>query len=197
MTRTLMCLIGSIFLVGHAFAREPGPDYEQLKAMQWMIGDWEGSWQVQSGAMLSEAYPVGAKVRTTNAYSWMQNKNYIRLKFRDEIGGKTVHEGLEMIGRDPKTKKTIHWLFSVIGGSGTGEWQKERDAWVLTWSYTAGDGTMLEGVSYLNVIDEDTHTWQMKKMKENGKDIPDTPLIRFHRVNRKGQSTAKADAPKK
>lgn len=187
MTRTLTFLLVSLFFAGNAIGRDPGLDHEQLKAMQWMIGDWEANWQVQQGAVLGDSYPVDAKVKTTNRYSWIQNKNYIRLNFRDEIEGKTVHEGLEMIGLEPKTKKTIHWLFSIIGGSGTGEWSKLGETWVLTWNYTAGDGTTLEGVSHMVVIDDDTHTWQMKAMKQNGKEIPDTPLIKFHRVKRKGQ----------
>lgn len=182
-----MFLLGSLLAVGNALGREPGPDHEQLTAMQWMIGDWAANWQVKEGAMLGDAYPVGAKVKATTTYSWMQNRNYIRLKFRDEIAGKTVHEGLEMIGIDPKTKRPIQWLFSIIGGSGSGTWSRQNDTWILTWNYTAGDGTTLEGVSHMMVIDEDTHTWQMKSMKENGKDIPDTPLINFHRVKRDGQ----------
>lgn len=180
-------VFASSLLVGNCLGKKPGPDHDQLKAMQWMIGEWEGSWEVQPGAILGDAYPVGAKVRSSSSYAWIQNKNYIRLKFHDEIGGEKVHEGLEMIGVDPKTKKMIHWLFSVVGGTGNGEWSRRGDTWLLKWDYTAGDGTTLEGVSYLIPIDENTHTWQIKGMKENGKDVPDTPLVKFQRVKRKDQ----------
>ena len=165
----------------------PGPDYDQLKAMQWMIGDWEATWEVKGESILASAYSAGAKVRTFNSYSWMQNKNYIGLNFRDEINGKTAHKGFEMIARDPVSKKTVHWLFSVLGGSGVGEWSVKGNTWKLEWTYTSGGGAQLKGVAFLIPVNKDTHTWQMKEIKENGKDVPDTPLITFRRVAKKSK----------
>ncbi len=160
----------------------PGPDYDHLKAMEWMIGDWEGSWKVEAGGLLASAFPSGATVHSYSSYAWMQNKNYIGQRFRDEVEGKTVHEGFEMIGYDSKSKKTVHWLYSVLGGAGVGEWSVKDNVWQLKWSYTSGDGTELKGVSYLNPIDENTHTWQAKDLTENGKKVPDTPVVTLRRV---------------
>ena len=155
--------------------------YMELKPLEWMIGDWEGTWVVGEGSALAASYPVGAKVKSHNTYAWMQNKNYIGLKFRDEIDGTVTHEGFEMIGWDAKAKKRVHWLYSILGGSGVGEWSKDGDTWKLDWSYTTGDGTSLEGVAYLTPVDENTHTWQLKHMKENGQDASDGPLVTFRR----------------
>ena len=154
---------------------KPGPDYEQLKAMEWLIGDWEADWVVPSAGPLSlDGFSPGAKVHSTCSYYWMQKRNYIGLRFRDEVDGKLAHAGFEIVGVDPKSKKIIHWLFSIIGGNGTGEWSVEDKCWKLKWSGTASDGTTLEGLGIMVPIDKNTHTWQLKGNKKNGKDTPDT-----------------------
>jgi len=168
--------------------QEPGPDYAQLKAMQWLIGDWEADWVVPSeGISVPDGYPSGSKVRSFTSYSWMENKNYIGLRFRDEIDGKVVHSGFEMIGVDPQSKKTIHWLFSILGGWGPGEWTVEGKTWTLKWTGTTADGTKYEGVSFMVPVDANTHTCEMKECKKNGKPTPDTPLVTFRRASTKSK----------
>ena len=90
-----------------------------------------------------------------------------------------------MVGVDPQSKKIIHWLFSILGGWGTGEWSVEGNTWTLKWSATAADRTKYEGVSFLVPIDANTYTWEMKDNKKNGTEAPDTPLITFRRVREK------------
>ncbi|MCL4852101.1 MAG: hypothetical protein KJZ78_12070, partial [Bryobacteraceae bacterium] len=161
---------------------KPGPDYEQLKALEWLIGDWEANWVIPAeGYPVPDEYAPGAKVRSTGSFYWMQNKNYIGYRFRDEVDGKLGHQGFEMIGVDPQSKKIIHWLFSIMGGWGTAEWTLDGKTWKLKWSGTIADGTTFAGVSYHVPIDADAFTWQMKQNTKNGKSMPDTPLITFHR----------------
>ena len=105
----------------------PGPDYEQLKALEWIIGVWEADWVIPSGGYLvSEGFPPGTKAHSTCSYDWIENKNYIGLKFRDEVDGKVAHQGFEIIGVQPDSKKIVHWLFSVLGGWGMGEHHHSR-----------------------------------------------------------------------
>jgi hypothetical protein len=90
MTNTFAGTILLLYAAHGGFAADtaPGPDYQQLKAMEWMIGDWHAEWVVPSGGEWAlDGYPAGATVHSTCSYSWMQNKNYIRLRFRDEIDG--------------------------------------------------------------------------------------------------------------
>ncbi len=165
------------------------PDYEQLKALEWMIGDWEAEWVIPAEGFPSlEGYVPGAEVHSTSSNFWMQNKNYIGSKGRDVMDGKVLHEVFEMVGVDPKSKKIIHWLFSILGGWGTGEWSFENGTWTLKWSGTTGDGTRLGGVSYITQIDANTYTWEMKQLKRDGKNVPDTPKITNRRVAKKPKS---------
>jgi hypothetical protein len=182
----LMLLGASQCIAEHT---KPGPDYEQLKEMKWIIGDWEAEWIVPSGGFLvSEDTPPGTKVHSTCSYHWMENKNNIGLKFRDVIDGKVAHQGFEMVGVDPKSKKIIHWLFSILGGWGTGEWSAEGKTWRLKWTGTTADGTTYEGVSHHVKIDPNTHTWEIKDAKKNGKHTPNTPLITYTRVKTASKS---------
>ena len=87
-----------------------------------------------------------------------------------------------MIGVDPQSRKTIHWLFSILGGWGPGEWTVEGKTWKLKWAGTTADGTKYEGVSFMVPIDPNTHTWEMKQCKKNGKPTPDTPLVTYRRM---------------
>ena len=191
MPRTTIAFIGVSLLVSCSHQclsaePKPGPDYEQLKAMEWMIGDWEATWTVPSGGEWAlSGFPAGAKVHSTCSYSWMQNKNYIRLRFRDEVNGEVAHRGFEIAGVDPESKKIRHWLFSILGGCGGGEWTVEGKIWKLKWWGTTSDGTKLEGVSYMVPIDSNTHTWQIKDCTKNGKSTPDTPVVEYRRVSKK------------
>ena len=63
--------------------------------------------------------------------------------------------------------------------------RSDGKTWKLKWSYTTADGTKLEGVSLHVPIDANTHTWEMKDVKMNGKASPDYPLITFRRVTNK------------
>jgi hypothetical protein len=165
---------------------KPGPDYEQLKQLEWLIGDWEAEWVVPSaGTMNLDDFRPGTKIHSTCSYFWMENKNYIGLKFRDEADGKVLHEGVEVIGVDPQSKKLMHWLSSILGGWGVGEWNAEGKVWVLDWSGTTADRTKYEGVAYHVPLDADTYTWEMKNNKKNGTPTPDSPLVTYHRMVRK------------
>lgn len=164
----------------------PGPDYEHLKAMEWMIGNWEAEWVVPSdGDLTLEGFTPGARVRSTTSTFWMENRNNIAMRFRGEIDGKLVNQGFELVGVDPGSKKKLHWLFSNLGGWGKGEWSVDGETHILTWSGTTADGTELEGVGYMVPIDADTYTWQLKHNKKNGKEGPDTPVVTFRRVKSK------------
>ena len=160
---------------------EPGPDYEQLKQIEWLIGDWEGDMVVPPS--FQEIYPEGTTVHSKQSYFWMENKNYIGFKFRDEKDGKVLHQGFEVIGVDPQSKKLVHWIFSVAGGYGTGEWSREGDVWKLKWSGSLPNKVKYEGTSYLQQVDANTHTWQMKDTKRNGEKVPDYPVVTFRRTD--------------
>ncbi|TWU41022.1 hypothetical protein [Novipirellula artificiosorum] len=162
-----------------------GPDYETLKAMEFFIGDWEATTTVQEdGLDLGDLYQPGATENRYETWYWIEDKNYIGVKFGGEIDGKEAHTGFEMVGVDPKSGKVVHWLFSKLGGSGTGTWKIGPKELRLNWNYRTAAGNFLKGVAYHKVVDEDTYTWQIRDMTEDGKKLADTPVVTLHRVKK-------------
>lgn len=187
---TMGSLAIAIALLGtsHCISGEPKPglDYRQLKAMEWIIGDWEADWEVPSeGESALSGWPAGAKVHATTSWKWMENKSYIMLRFRSDIDGKVAHKGFEVVAVDPQSKKIVQFLFSILGGSGTGEWSVDGKTWTLKWSGMIADQTKLEGVAHLVPIDKDTYTWQLKEVKKNGQNAAGTPVVTYRRVAKK------------
>lgn len=180
--------LGTVLMLGGVslcFGEEgkPGPDYQYLKQLEWLIGDWEGNWVVPAeGNAVVNSSPPGSKVRSRTSFFWMENKNYIGLKFWDEADGKPGHAGFEMVSVDPKSKKFNHWLFSILGGHGTGEWIPEGKGWKLKYWGEGGEKTRVEGVALMVPVDANTHTWQLKDTISNGKKLPDTPVVTFRRI---------------
>ena len=186
MTRSLhtMTVVALVTLaVSNGVSAEPGhgPDYEQLRALEWLIGDWEAEWTVPAEGTNLDSYSPGATVHSTFSSYWMENRNYIGIKLRDVIDDTVAYEGFEMVGVDPTSKKPIHWIFSMLGGYGTGEWSKDGDKWILSYSGATADGTAYEGTSVMVSLDHDTHTWQIRETKTNNEPTHGTPLVTFRR----------------
>jgi hypothetical protein len=166
--------------------KDPGPDYEQLKQLEWLIGEWEGTITVPAG--FPEIYPDGATVVSKQSCYWMQGRNYIGFEFRDFVDGKLAHEGFEMVGVDPKSKQPIHWIFSVAGGYGKGKWSRDGEAWKLDWNATLPNGAEYRGVSDHIPVNRDTYKWQIRDATRNGKKVPDYPVVEFKRVETKADT---------
>lgn len=156
------------------------PDYEQLKQLEWLIGEWEGVITIPDG--IPEIHPAGAKVKSRQKYFWMQNKSYIGFSFREEVNGRVGHEGFEIVGVDPETKKLVHWIFSTAGGNGAGEWSFDGKVWHLNWWGLLPNNTRLEGVSNMVSVDRDTHTWEIVNLKRDDKLLANYPRVTFRRV---------------
>jgi hypothetical protein len=73
------------------------------------------------------------------------------------------------------------WFFGSRGFHGSGIWSRTGDVWSIKWQSFEPDDKKIEGVSDHVRIDADTFTWQMRDIKENGKDIPDWPKVTYRR----------------
>ena len=177
--------------------KAPGPDYEHLKQLEWLIGEWEGTMVVPPS--FPEIYPEGATVVSKQRCYWMQNKSYMGFEFRDFVDGKLAHEGFEMIGVDPESKQPIHWIFSVAGGYGTGKWSRDGKTWKLEWNATLPNEAEYKGISDHIPVNKNTYKWQIRDATRNGKKVPDYPIVEFKRVDAKVDTvksqTAKSVSP--
>jgi hypothetical protein len=151
----------------------------ELEDLTWLIGEWEGEYNLPEG--FPELGPAGAQVVSTNSFRRTLGREFISLKIRDRIDGKLRSTGEEIIGHDNTAGKLGHWFFGSRGFHGNGLWSRTGDVWSIKWQSFEPDGKKIEGVSDHVRIDADAFTWQMRDIKENGKDVRDWPKVTYRR----------------
>ena len=174
-------MVGAVVVLacGVATAGEEKPDAVQLEDLEWLIGDWEGSYVMPDG--FPELGPAGAKVDVTASWRWTLGKRFMSLKLRDEIDGKLTSTGDEILGVDNATGKLGHWFYGSNGFHGGGHWFRDGDSWAIKWRRLEPSGKVYDGVGDHIQIDADTYEWQIRDLKENGKAIDDWPKVTFRR----------------
>ena len=131
--------------------------YEQLKELEWLVGDW-----VDTGE--------GSAVRTT--CRWTKNKNFISRSFAVSIGDLTGLEGTQVIGWDPAKKVIRSWLFDSDGGFGVGVWSQKGDRWTIQALRVLPDGRKGSAVNVLTRVGDDTFTWESTGREVDGEVLP-------------------------
>jgi len=118
--------------------------YEQLKALEWMVGEWTAD--------------------TDNAEvdlvcNWTKNRNFLTRAFKLTIGDDSF-SGLQIIGWDPATKAIRSWTFDSNGTFAEATWEKRGDRWFLRNKGTLPDGRTATMVNVMKQVDENSFTWQ-------------------------------------
>lgn len=157
-------------------------NYEHLKGLEWLIGQWEADYVLPDG--IAELGASEAKVHSRVSYQWLQNKNYIDFTGTDvDDTGREVITSRETTAWDAISGKLVHTLFGSTGFHGTGEWTGSGDTWHLKWSVQGPNKSTYEGTSIHKRIDENNLSWQMVTLTHNGKQIPDWPAVIYKRVD--------------
>ena len=93
----------------------PTPE-EQLKQLQWMIGDWVDE---------------SPEALVVTSYRWTDNQCYILSEFKVQSAGRPEMTGTQRIGWDPLAKTIRSWVFDSEGGFGEGTWTRDGDHWIV------------------------------------------------------------------
>ena len=159
---------------------------EQTKAnvphvadLAWLVGDWQGEYVLPEG--VPEMGPAGSKVFSMHTWRWTLGKKFITLRIQEEINGKVVSTGEEILGKDQSTGALAHWFFGSTGIHGSGTWSRNGDRWELKWRGFALGGKKYEAIGDHVQIDAHGYTWQLRDMTEDGRRIPDWPKVTFRR----------------
>lgn len=136
--------------------------YDQLKDLEWMIGDW-----VDQGE--------GATVET--ACQWTKNKSFITRTFRVIVGDQVDLEGTQVIGWDPQARRIRSWVFDSDGGFGEGRWTRKGNTWIVETDHVLPDGGKGTSVNVFNYIDENSFTWQAVGREIDGERLPDIEKV--------------------
>lgn len=154
------------------FDETPGPGYERLKPIEWLVGDWNvrGKW-------------ADGKLHEGEEHSeWVFNKNFIKgdgwWKDRD---GKRI-DYLYLIAWDPTAKKILMPIISSDGGHDvrTGEYDPQTKTIASRQEGVLGTGEEVCFEQLTRLVDQNAFEWIGTKIESGNEDLPDLK-IRFSR----------------
>src|SRR5262249_50842848 len=146
----------------------PPSNYENLRGLEWIVGDWAAEDEKGIGEQLS--------------VSWADNQNWLTGTFSTTARGVSVGRATHWVGWDPAAKKVRSWIFDATGGFGEGAWTKDGDKWVIKTTSVLQDGKKATATILLARVDADTLSLQSKDKTVDGKAVPDTAVVKLKRV---------------
>ena len=145
----------------------PEPEnYQQLKALEWLIGEW---------------VDVSDEVTIEISCAWTKNQNFISRRYTVSSDTEVVSSGLQIIGWDAKQKKIRSWLFDSDGGFVSGEWAKNADQWTVQSVATLADGGTGSFTSIYKLSNDGNYTWQKVNRVLDGKLLPNLDQVLIQR----------------
>lgn len=142
--------------------KSPRQHRNQLKQLDWMLGDWvhEGS----DAVVMFSCKPV-------------DNGNFLLRTFNIRIGGEEVMNGSQRIGWDASSKKFLTWTFDSDGGHSEGYWHRDGDSWVLKSTGATADGHTASSTMIYTFVNAHTMTFQSVDHEVSGIELPDGPKV--------------------
>ena len=144
----------------------PPSHYEQLKPLEWMIGDWTDQ--------------AGEGVVSTQC-QWSRNNNFIIRSFTVAMAGAVEMAGLQIVGWDPATEQIRSWVFDSDGGFNQGVWEQTGDRWSVRQTATLPGGALASSTTLLTPLDDNTFTWQQVNRVVDGQLLPNLAEVVIRR----------------
>jgi uncharacterized protein (TIGR02246 family) len=148
-------------------AYAPPSNYEHLRGLEWLIGEW------------ADDVPRGEAARIS--FEWTDNQNFVVSHFTTTIQNVSIGGGTSWIGWDPTAKTVRSWLFETTGGFGQGTWTKDGAKWTVKSSAVLPDGKKAGSTNVVTRVDADTLTWAVTGRTLDGKPLPDIKEVRMKR----------------
>ena len=139
--------------------------YEQLKALEWMVGSWTNE-------------TAGAEVELE--CNWTKNKNYLTRAFKIAIGGQEI-SGVQVIGWDPAAKAIRSWTFDSNGAFAEGAWELKEGRWFIRNRGVLPDGQSATMVNVMKQVDDNSLTWQTIERTAGDELLPNIDEIQIVR----------------
>ena len=149
------------WLIDRVTEEEESPEapshYEQLKDLEWMIGDW-----------VDQAGEITIKTEC----NWTRSKNFITRSFTVSAEGQIDMAGMQLVGWDPAAKVFRSWVFDSEGGFAEGVWKHVGERWVVHSAATLSDGKKGSFTSVFRPIDENSFGWKKVSRIVDGEILP-------------------------
>jgi uncharacterized protein (TIGR02246 family) len=146
----------------------PPSNYENLRGLEWVIGEWV------------DENPGGELSRVS--FAWSTDRNFIVSTRTVETKDGTLDRGTQWIGWDPVNKQIRSWNFEADGGFGEGAWTKDGDKWIVKTTSILADGSKVTATNVVSLLSADLISLQSKEQTVNGKAIPDTNESKMKRA---------------
>ena len=140
--------------------------YQQLQALEWIIGDWVDQ---------------GADFQVEIACDWTKNQNFISRRFTVRRDDEVVSTGLQVIGYDAKLEQIRSWLFDSNGGTVAGVWTQRDDQWIVQSVATLADGSSGSFTSIFRPMEDGAYAWQKINRVLAGKLLPNIDEVILQR----------------
>lgn len=153
-----------LILRARDFADESPPsNYDRLRELEWMIGDWAD--ESQGALVLSSC-------------RWVDDNNYLLQEFQMRVGGELSMSGSMRIGWDPLSEQIKSWVFDSQGGYSDGLWTRLDDkSWLVVSRGVTRDREISTSNMVCRVIDADTATWESNSRVVGGERQDDVPSV--------------------
>ena len=147
--------------------REIDPShYEQLKALEWMVGEWT-------------EHADNAEVELD--CNWTKNQNFLTRAFKISIDDSTDFSGMQVIGWDPAAKTIRSWTFDSNGTFAEATWEQHGGRWFLRNRGTLPDGRTATMINVMKQVDANSFTWQTIERTAGGELLPNIDEIQIVR----------------
>jgi uncharacterized protein (TIGR02246 family) len=147
----------------------PPSHYENLRELEWAIGDW--------------ASEEGKGEVARFSFAWAEGQNFITGTFTTTFKNISVGGGTQWIGWDSAAKQVRSWVFDTGGGFSEGTWAREgAGKWNIATKAVLRDGKKAVATLVVTRIDPDTFSLQSRQRSVDGNSVPDTKEIKLKRV---------------
>jgi len=141
---------------------EIASNYEKLKGLEWMIGNW-----------VDRVDGKRVKIECT----WTRNKNFISRAYSISDTAEIESSGLQIIAWDPKREEIRSWLFDSSGTFVFGTWSQQQDRWVVQSVATLADGTTGSYTSIFRPLEDGNYAWQKINQVVDGEILPNVDEV--------------------
>jgi len=145
----------------------PASNYEQLKELDWMVGEW-----------LNKNKDTEVRILCV----WKGNKNFLNRYFTVKVNDTIEHQGAQIVGWDSIQQRTRSWVFDSDGTFGEGLWQRDGDRWTIKANGVLPMAKRSTCTQVITKVDGDTFTWQVLSRAVDGHALPNSEVVTFQRV---------------
>jgi len=136
--------------------------YEQLKALEWMVGNWTDE---------------SDKAEVELECNWAKNKNFLTRAFKISIDGQSDFSGMQVIGWDAAAKTIRSWTFDSNGTFSEGTWENRGGRWFIRNRGVLHDGRTATMVNVMKQVDDNSFSWQTIDRTAAGELLPNIDEI--------------------